>query len=229
MLRLLGYTLALIVLAAVAFGIYTFIPKTPEIPVTINGVGTESGTEMKVVDVYETSNANRIEAHYPQVGISSVDAKIKAAVDKAIEVFKEYPANPDSSVPQNEFTSSFSSVYKGQDVVSVKLSVTEYTGGAHPNTALIAVNVDPRSGRELTLDDALAMIGKSLHEVAEQSLKELKATLGEDIIFSEGAAAKPENYGTFTVGSDRITFIFQNYQVAPYSSGQQEVRFKRVK
>jgi len=229
MFRLLGYILALIFLAGIAYAVYVFVPRGPVLSVaTLNATSSESGMEMKTEVIYGNTDTYRIEVHYPQFGIPSVDAKIKSVVDNAIATFKEYPANPpDMASPQNELMGSFNAVYVGPDIVSVELSLSEYTGGAHPNTAIIGVNVDRTTGKELSLDDALAMIGKDLPQVAEESLKELKATLGADLIAPEGARAMPENYSVFLVSKDKVTFVFNNYQVAPYSSGPQEVWFAR--
>ncbi len=227
--RIVGYLLALLLLTGIAYAVYVFVPRAPELP-AVSVTDTSSGTEMKAEVIHASTDVYRIEVRYPQFGIAAVDEKIKAVIDKAIDAFKEYPANPPgSAVTQNELTGSFDSTYVGDDIVSVELSISEYTGGAHPNTVIIGVNVERSNGKELTLDDALALVGKSLEEVAEQSLKELKATLGDDVIAPEGASPTVENYSTFLVSKDRVTFIFNNYQVAPYSSGQQQVWFKRVK
>ncbi len=232
MMKIGGYLLALIILLGIAFLLYTYAPRAPLLG-TNTATTTETtadGTEMKT-EVIATSTATyRIEIRYPQFAIPVVDAKIKAVVDRAITEFKKYPANPaDSSVSQNELTGSFDSTYAGPDIVSVELSISEYTGGAHPNTALIGVNVDRTTGKELTLDDALALIGKTLPQVAESSIEELKRQFGGDLAFPEGADPKPENYSTFVVSKDKVTFIFNNYQVAPYAAGHQEVWFKRMK
>lgn len=231
--RIIGYLLALVVLSGLAYAIYSFVPRGPQLsgePTTATTTGTGSGTEMKVETIYEETSVYKIEARYPQFGIPAVDEKIKAVVDKAVAAFKEYPANPaGSAVTQNEFTGSFDSVYVGSDIVSVALIISEYTGGAHPNTVIIGVNVDRNTGKELSLDDVLAMIGKTLPQVAEQSLKELKASLGDDIIAPEGANPTAENYSTYLVSKDKVTFIFNSYQVAPYSAGQQKVWFQRMK
>lgn len=230
--RIIGYVLAALVFTGIAYAIYVYAPQlsgTPATP-TITETDSVTATETKAGIISESTATYRIEVHYPQFGIAAADEKIKAVVDRAVAAFKEYPANPPgSAVPQNELTGSFSSAYVGPDIVSVALSISEYTGGAHPNTAIIGVNVDRTTGKELSLNDALALIGKSLEEVAQVSLEALKATLGDDIIAPEGASPTVENYSTFLISEDRVTFVFNNYQVAPYSAGQQYVWFKRVK
>ena len=226
--RTIGYVLALVVLVGLAYAIYTYVPKAPPLQAVNTGEQKQDGTELKVETVSEDTEAYLIDVRYPQFGIPLVDAKIKAVVDNAVAAFKSYPANPpESAAPKNEFTGSFNSTYVGPDIVSVALSISEYTGGAHPNTVIIGVNVDRKTGKDVTLDDALLMIEKTLPEVSGESLVQLKAVLGEDMIFPEGAEPKPDNYSTFTVSKDKITFIFNNYQVAPYSAGPQSSEFAR--
>lgn len=231
MKRILGYILVLLVLCGVAYAVYLLAPRVPTLktgPAPATATSTEVTVQEKVVT--ESTDAYKIDAHYPQFGIPSVDGKAQAVIENALSEFRAYPPNPrDSSTPQNELVSSYNSVYIGSDIASVALSISEYTGGAHGNTVIIGVNVDRTTGKELSLDDALALIGKTLPQVAEASLIQLKATLGEDLTFPEGASATAENYGTFLVSKDRVTFVFNNYQVAPYAAGQQQVWFKRVK
>ena len=231
MKRIVVYVLALIVLCGVAYAVYVLAPRVPTLntgPAPEAATSTEVTVQEKVVT--ESTDAYKIDAHYPQFGIPAVDDKVQAVVDKALSEFRAYPPNPrDSSAPQNELVSSYNSVYIGSDVASVALSISEYTGGAHGNTVIVGVNVDRATGKELSLDDVLALIGKTLAQVADASLVQLKATLGEDLMFPEGANATAGNYGTFLVSKDRVTFVFNNYQVAPYSAGQQQVWFKRVK
>ena len=225
--RTIGYVLALVVLVGLAYAIYTYVPKAPPLPV-VNTVTEQDGTELKVETIYADTDSYSVEARYPQFGIPLVDAKIKAVVDNAVAAFKSYPANPpESAVPKNEFTGSFNSTYVGADVVSVALSFSEYTGGAHGNTVIIGVNVDRKTGEDITLDEALLLIGKTLPEVSSESLVQLKAVLGEDMTFPEGAEPKADNYSVFLVSKDKVTFIFNNYQVAPYSAGPQSAEFAR--
>jgi hypothetical protein len=221
-MRSLGHLVLLVVLSALAYGIYVLVPRLGE------GPARGAGVSMLVETAYEYTDAYSVNAAYPRFGIPSVDAVIKKKLDDALATFKTYPANPpESSVPRNEFTSTIASVYVGPDVISVKLIVGEYTGGAHPNSAVLGINVDRENGKELTQEDALAMTGLTLAEVAERSLAELTTTLGSDLVFVEGADAKPENYSTFVIDGDSVTFVFQNYQVAAYATGSQEVEFSR--
>lgn len=224
MAKLFGYLVALIVLVGVALMIYQGVPHLSP------SQGVMATTSVQTANIHEETETYSINASYPVTGIASVDAAVKHDIQQAIDEFKTYPANPsDSAVPKNELNADVGPIYIGSDVVSVELLISEYTGGAHPNTVIVAINVDPRSGRGLTLDNALDLIGKSLDQVAQESLAQLTQKLGEDVVFEEGAQPTAENYGTFMVTKDSVTFAFQNYQVAPYAAGPQFVTFARVK
>lgn len=225
-MRLLIYLLVLAILGSLVFVIYT---KAPRIPAAEQKESTSvAGVQMRIRSVFEETEAYRIEVRYPQFDIPAIDAAVSKKVNDALAEFKTYePLPADSAAGRNEFIASFDSVYVGEDIVSVELLFSEYTGGAHPLTSIIAVNVERATGRELSLSDALALIGMSLEEVSERSLTELRARLGEEGMFPEGAAPTEEHYSTFLVSKDAVTFIFNAYQVAPYSAGPQEVSFER--
>src|SRR3989338_5704950 len=230
MKRFVLYVVALIILSGIAYALYVFVPRVPTLSTGPAPAATSTEVTVQEKVITESTDAYKIDAHYPQLGIPAVDEKVQAALEKALTEFRAYPRNPrDSATPQNELVSSYNSVYVGPEIVSVALSISEYTGGAHGNTVIIGVNVDRATDKEISIDDALALIGKTLPQVAEASLVQLRATLGGNLTFPEGASATAENYGTFLVSQDRVTFVFNNYQVAPYAAGQQQGWFTRLK
>lgn len=226
MQRLFIYLAALIVLFGAAYLVWTKAPRLDHIQIATS---TAPRIEMRTVEYKEDTETYSIDVKYPQFGVASADAAVKGHVDAAVAMFKTYPANPaDSAVPKNEQVISFSSVYTGDDYISTGLLISEYTGGAHPNSVLIGINVDLASGEEVSLDGVLALIGKDLAQVASTTDESLSSLLS-DAYFPEGATAKAENYSTFVIDKDTVTFVFNNYQVAPYAAGAQEMTFARVK
>lgn len=221
--------IAVIILLAIGDYVYRHSPRIPDLSIATTTPAATSGSGMTMQRITDDTDTYTIDAQYPQFGIPSVDAKIKSDLDAALTEFKGYPANPpESAVPKNQFNSDVGGAYVGPDVVSVSLEISEYTGGAHPNTVIDAINVDPRSGKSLALTDALSLIGMNLQQVASSSLAQLKDKLG-DVVFEEGAQPTQENYQSFLINADSVTFVFQNYQVAPYAAGIQEVSFHRVR
>ncbi|RJR13227.1 DUF3298 domain-containing protein [Candidatus Parcubacteria bacterium] len=188
--------------------------KQEEIQVTRKNIKEE--TETHVVDVV-----------YPQFGIAAIDTHIDQLVKSSVGEFKMLPPNPpESAVPKHSFDGLYDSVYIGPDVVSFRLVLSQYTGGAHPLTSISGLNYDRATGKQLLQQDAFAMIGKTVEEVSAAATKELKSKLG-DAMFEEGANSNPENFSSFVISEDKITFIFQQYQVAAYAAGVQEVSFSR--
>ena len=70
------------------------------------------------------------------------------------------------------------------------------------------------------------MIGMTLEQVSAAATSQLKAKLG-DAMFEEGANTNPENFSSFIISNDKVTFIFQPYQVAAYAAGPQEISVER--
>ena len=228
MTRTIQYLIALIILAGVAYMLYAYGSPHTALPSTATSTAATM-TQMTVIHVQEDTPAYSIDASYPQFGIPSVDAEIKKTVDAGLAEFRGYEPNPpDSATPKNAYYGKYDHVYQGADVVSVSLIASEDTGGAHPNTSIIPMNIDPRTGHVLTLTDALNLIGKTLQQVASSSESQIKTSLGADGLFEDGFVAKTENYSVFRIDQKNVTFVFNVYQVAPYAAGPQEATFARV-
>ena len=175
----------------------------------------------------EETSAYTIDVQYPHFGIPAIDTKIDKIVDDTIAEFKTLPPNPpEMSSPQNELTVRFESPYIGPDIISFKLIISEYTGGAHPNSLFSGLNFDRVSGKQLFQANAFKMIGRTVQQVSVSTTAQLKEKLG-DTFFAEGANTNPENFSSFVISADKVTFIFQPYQVAAYAAGPQEVSFER--
>ncbi|MBI4093959.1 DUF3298 domain-containing protein [Candidatus Kaiserbacteria bacterium] len=202
------------------------LTRPPVVAEATKNVQITTATENEEADTYT------IDVQYPQFGIPTIDREIKRLVELSISTFKsdvaQGPPPPGSAVTEYEFISRFDSVYVGEDAVSAKLVVSTYMGGAHGMAILNGLNFDRKTGRRLTPEDGFRMIGLTIEEVAAKAKKELQEKLGADIIAPEGADPDAKNYSTFLVSADKVTFVFQAYQVAPYAAGAQEVSFTRV-
>ena len=183
--------------------------------------------------IEEEERGYTVDAKYPQFGTSSIDAQIKTTVQDAIAEFKKFgtdtPPFPDHPEVKNTFTAEFDSAYVGKDVVSVRLTISEYTGGAHGNMSSIGMNFDRVNGKRLTLDSALKLIGKTLPQLSQAASAELKQRLGDAFILPGGASAKPGNFDAFLITADDVIFIFQEYQVAAFVEGQTQISYPRKK
>lgn len=213
--------LALILIGAVFVYAPHMAPVATPIPAETPHVATST--------IEEHTDAYDIDAQYPQFGIPAVDAQITADVQGAIDELRAAPPVPhDISVAQNSFTGRFEDVYIGPDYVSASLILSQYTGGAHPMTVVSGRAYDRATGKRLELADVLVLTGKTVADISASSTAVFAKQFG-DAFFSEGVDTNPENYSSFVVSKDAVTFIFQQYQVAPYVYGPQRFSVPRVK
>lgn len=111
----------------------------------------------------------------------------------------------------------------------LSLSVTEeyFTGGAHGGHGTYYININPRTGKEFTLDnffkpdyeEQLRQMGDRLfrreHEIADT------ASLQENMFeFPNDRFELNQNYG-FT--KDGLVFYYNSYEIAAYAAGPSEV------
>lgn len=177
--------------------------------------------------ITEKTDAYSIDMQYPQFDVPVVDAKIKAGVDAFIEEFKKEAVNKTANETPYELTSSFAGVYVDEQIISTRLTVTRFTGGAHPGTMIYGLNYAKDTGKEIGLKSVLALIGATLTQVSEYSSQQLKESLGDSFI-AKGATPTEENYWMYSINDKGVTFIFNEYQVAPYAAGPQRVSFARA-
>lgn len=223
---------ALVFLAALGGVIYFALTQKIE-PVAMPGTvpdttGTTTTMQIEPKNITEETPSYKIDVKYRLFGIPSVDAHVEAEVHKAIDAFKKDAQGFDPKVETQPYTFSgeIGDYYSASDIVSERINLYQDTGGAHGLPIVLTLNYDAKTGETITLDRALALTGRTLPDIAAQSLLQLKQQYG-DSVFPDGATAKPENYATFLVTPYNVTWIFQAYQVVAYAAGMPEVKYVR--
>lgn len=126
---------------------------------------------------------------------------------------------------------SFDITFSSQFITSIKFNVFHYgAGAAHPNhwTKVMNYVMNP-----LTLINIHVLFKDNsnyMKVISDYCIEELCKQLNIDDINSleyksvtEGAGPKIDNYKLFNVTPQGITVTFEEYQVGPYSMGQQNV------
>ncbi len=223
---------AIVFIAALGGVIYFALNQKPAmvaLPAPVpETTGTTSAPGSDVHLIKEETPSYTINVEYRLFNNAVVDAHVEAEVQKAIDAFKKDAAGFDPKVEMRpyEFSGKIADYYSGGNIVSERINLYQDTGGAHGLPIVLALNYDAKSGETITLDRALSLTGLSLGQVSTKSLAQLKQAYG-DSVFIDGASAKPENYSTFMVTPQNVTFIFQAYQVVAYAAGMPEVKFER--
>jgi hypothetical protein len=111
-------------------------------------------------------------------------------------------------------------------LVSVRLSIENMQAGrAHPHHAHLVLNYDLVQNKELALNDLFKPKADFLQTLANYSSKKLHETVGEKDkwMIPEGTKPLAKNYKNWNIEADAILITFDEYQVAPYVYGAQEV------
>ncbi len=109
-----------------------------------------------------------------------------------------------------------------------------YSGAAHPLTQRVVLNFVKETGQLIRLEDIFSkesftnglsivssVVKPKIVDRLSAMIQENKGEgSGADTFEETGADPKPENYQVFYIHSDRIEWVFGQYQVAPYVFGE---------
>ncbi len=182
-----------------------------------------------------------IDAVYPQISGEDLSAEankfnqlVSDMVNKSMEQFKNYvkadmphmQTLPDS-VKHNTLSIDYDvNVIKPgkQTLISLRLSIEGMQAGrAHPYHTHQILNFDLTTGKVIELKDLFKPNAKYLNAFSKYSSKMLGDKLQDKWMIKEGTAPLAKNYALWNLENDGILITFEEYQVAPYTYGKQEV------
>jgi hypothetical protein len=109
-----------------------------------------------------------------------------------------------------------------EDVISINFTISEYTGGAHPNSYFRSFTFDVVAEQEIALadlflpdSDPFSVIGP----LVEADLLLQQGGNADPAWISEGTSTNPANYQNFALDEDSLILFFPPYQVGPYALG----------
>jgi len=116
------------------------------------------------------------------------------------------------------------------DYLSLLLTTSVFTGGAHPNTTSVSVNWSIPEGRALTLAELFRPPGSPerpgpetlLPAYCRRALARLNPPPDPDWV-ARGTAWNQENYQRWTIAPHGLQLTFDAYQVGSYAEGAYEV------
>lgn len=110
------------------------------------------------------------------------------------------------------------------NLLSLKFQIMIYIqGAAHPGTHMRTITYDLEAGTDVRLPQLFLPGSDYLEKIANYCIAQLST---RDIGFeasSSGAQPLPENYGNWNITPDGLLITFDEYQVAAYAAGPQEV------
>lgn len=187
--------------------------------------------------IEDEADTYTISIEIPKTGNEALDTALATYADALKREFAEM-YGPDAFTPEEYELLGFGDgrqyelsvqgeAWEYGSLSGVLLERYTFTGGAHGATDFIPFAYDA-DGTPITTEALFVPDSHYLERIAEYVRPVLKETLEENNIYLEnmfdvGTKADPGNYMVFTVGDDGITFVFQQYQIAPYVAGTQRV------
>jgi len=179
----------------------------------------------------------QVEVSFPQAACdkgkcAKFNQYIRKLAEEQVAHFKDNlpPRSPSAPPFPSRLVMTYEVIHLAPGFASIVLEPTfYYVPAAHPTHTIIAVNYRFDSGKALGLTDLFKPNSDYLEMVSAYCIKDLKkqAETGgyryEEGWLQHGAGPYSANFKLFTLGSDSLTIIFPEYQVAPYSEGIKKV------
>ncbi len=167
-------------------------------------------------------NEIRIKIDYPKTVYSLLNQNIVNQLNMVIQEFINYQ----KQLVQQDINYTLDILdeqHNYNDYISYVFYISINTGGAHPNQIITTLNYDRRKNKMITIND----LNKNdiLNVICTESRKQLQKN--ENIasnpksmqLMMEGTIPNKNNYKNFIFGEKGLIIFFQQYQLAPYSSG----------
>jgi len=192
-----------------------------------NLVAKEQTVEPAVVSEHIYKDQSKLK--YPQVDkISSEKAKEKinkgfqAYIEKSAEEWEDIQRDAEKNDYKADYQTGFEVKYNQAPYLSIITSNYMYTGGAHGNTVIESFNYNTDDGSRIYLTDILVDKDqiKSVQDYVWEYAIERPEIFYPDLKKEDVVLSKETS---FYFNDSGITLVFQQYEIAPYVSGNQEI------
>lgn len=183
------------------------------------------GTFDGVTNVCTFANGLTIEIDYP-AEFASYPAATMTVIDQFLIDWQTQIAEAaaaDPAPPGPYFLAIVTDIFAYDSYVrSVLFTISEYTGGAHPNLYYATYTFDTRDGHFIDLEDLFISGSDPLATIFPIVQADLAAQMGSgaDLTWiNSGTGTNFDNYASFVLTDTALIFYFPPYQVAPYAAG----------
>lgn len=195
----------------------------PSIEVPVSQVG-EKVTELSKEYVPFTPQENaKVSVAYPVLSDTFLGALLKKQAFDRVEAFKaeslasRYPDDANEYTLETDYMREESTAYS-----TYVFSTYIYTGGAHGNQFRSTVTFD-KAGKLISLDTLFTDTQAALLVISEYAKQERAGTEFNSDMWLSGLDPSVDVYNRYIVRDDSLEFLFDPYEIAPYSSGLQKI------
>jgi len=148
----------------------------------------------------------------------------------AVKEYREME-RPMAKGAENYYEATYELSYADPKLISLVFTIATFSGGAHPNSARIALLFDLAAGRALKLADVLADPKTAVAEIAARCKTQLEEQAKKEDweLFDNADVAAVVGEGTnWAADKEGVEILFDPYSVAPYVVGPRECRLSYV-
>lgn len=172
-----------------------------------------------------------VDITYPKTTIEFIDNDTFSFITGILNKFKSDIENETPCVDcpdwQKTLFINYEVVHNNDGIFSLKFSTETFLGGAHPTHIISTKNYGLKEKKIIKFEDVIT--GQALlDKISQISSDYFKHQQLEYDLFVDGFEAKKENYLNFNLKKDSIVFYFQEYQIAPYVAGPQQIEIKLI-
>ena len=214
----------LICLSFILISILVFTSKKDDTIFCMKYASTTNNNEKKI----DISNEHqyKILVYYPETNYDLLNKEITKNIDAYINEFKNDIKGVDVQLNQFYTLNIFYNSYSYKDYISYVFHIEYYTGGAHPNHDIWTITYDKSKNKIIDINDLIKTNPNILNTLSSISRKELlyNKNIVNTNMMIEGTTPTIENFSNFVFSKDGLIIFFEYYQVAPYSSGEFQVK-----
>lgn len=165
-----------------------------------------------------------------QLGNKSVEKKIQESIikstcadfEKSYTSLDDFMASLDSSADLGFMSVDADGMIVNAEhqILSILISQSSFTGGAHPNYFFTCLNFNVQTGEEIKMDELfISGYSRALDQIAE---KEFRKQYGDDDwwFFKKGEFPLNDN---FNITPGGLLFRFNPYEIGPYAAGAPQI------
>lgn len=224
-------------LAAFWFGKDLF-QKNNQSPLTSPEPSLKSLLKTKLVEINQIDDKYEIQIKYPEFFNSSFPESevmanefLQSLFLGQVSVFKADLAENIIDFPgaKSAFSTDYEEIMLTDSLASIKFDNYQYgAGAAHPNSFYSVFNYDFEKNREIDLAELFNPNSDFLPIISEIAFQDLKNQLKETDSFVQetiknGLVPIKDNFKNFVFDKDKITFLFDPYQLGAYAIGPRSV------
>ncbi len=192
----------------------------------------------RLAEINEVDDKYEIQIRYPEFFNSAfpqaelaASKLVKSEFENQVSEFKAglIPDIVSSAEAKSAFSADYEEAMLTDRIASIKFDSYQYAAGAaHPNSFYSVFNYDFEKNQVVDLADLFNADSDFLPIFSDIVFQDIKSQLGETDVF---IGETKDNFKNFVFDKDKITFLFNPYQLGAYAIGPRfvEISYDQLK